>query len=102
MESSLVHVDINLRYEVIRPLVNFKNITLPSEVGRVIAREKWTREFFRNLKEISKTHLEQAGKITGECDLGRFSLWGKRLGLLQVLRARRYSSRWYPVRRWQK
>jgi hypothetical protein len=57
--------DIELHFEATRPLVNFKDISRPADLAPVIAREKWNLDFFRNLKEISKVHLEQGGRITG-------------------------------------
>lgn len=58
-------VDLDLNFEGTRPLVNFKNITNPSDTAEAIARERWTGSFLKRLKEIKKVHLEQGGRITG-------------------------------------
>ena len=58
-------VDMDLRFEATRPLVNFKNITDPSDTAEAIAKERWSRSFLKRLKEIKKVHLEQGGRITG-------------------------------------
>ena len=58
--------DLDLLFQATRPLVNFKNISHPGEMARVIAAEPWSRDFFTRLKEIKKVHLEQGGMITGK------------------------------------
>jgi hypothetical protein len=60
---------LDLDFEATGPLVNFKNISRPSDLAPVIAREKWTLKFFRRLKEIRKVHLEQGGRITGTLEI---------------------------------
>lgn len=65
-KGGTVHkLDLNLLFEGTRPLVNFKNISKPSDIAPVIAREKWTKEFLKSLREIKKVHLEQGGAIGG-------------------------------------
>ena len=59
-------VDLDLTFEGTKPLVNFKNISHPPDIAAVIAREKWNRAFFGQLREIKKVHLEQGGRITGK------------------------------------
>ncbi len=58
-------VTLDLSFEGTRPLVNFKQISRPSDMAPVIAGEKWTKEYFRQLKEIKKVHLEQGGRLSG-------------------------------------
>lgn len=60
---------LDLQFKGTRPLVNFKNITNPKVTGAVIAREKWNKAFFGQLKEIKKMHLEQGGNLTGSISL---------------------------------
>lgn len=64
-EGQAHKVDLNLEFEAIKPIVNFKHISRPADIAPVIAREKWTKPFLNSLKEIKKMHLEQAGRITG-------------------------------------
>jgi hypothetical protein len=59
------NVDLELEFEGMKPVVNFKHISQPADIAPVIAREKWTRSFLDSLKEIKKMHLEQAGNMTG-------------------------------------
>ncbi|MEN8156822.1 MAG: hypothetical protein ABFS10_07720 [Bacteroidota bacterium] len=68
-EENSHRVDLDLTFEATRPLVNFKNITLPSHTAPVIARERWTKGFLSRLREIKKVHLEQGGRITGTITL---------------------------------
>ncbi len=58
-------MDLDLTFRARGPLVNFKDITDPAETAAIVAREKWTRDFFSRLKEIKKTHLEQGGRLSG-------------------------------------
>lgn len=58
-------LDLDLCFEGTRPLVNFKNITNPSDTAIAIAKEPWSASFLKRLKEIKKVHLEQGGQITG-------------------------------------
>lgn len=62
-------VELDLTFEGTRPLVNFKNITNPSDTARAIARERWSRTFLKRLNEIKKVHLEQGGRISGSISL---------------------------------
>lgn len=64
-DEELYNCELNLNFEGVSPLVNFKNISDPSRIASVIAREKWNKVFFKHLKEIQKVHLEQGGRITG-------------------------------------
>lgn len=68
-EGASCVVNLNLMFEASSPLVNFKQISRPEDIAPVIAREKWTRGFLGNLKEIQKVHLEQGGYITGTITL---------------------------------
>lgn len=63
--ENIHQMELDLCFEGTRPLVNFKNITNPSDTAEAIAREQWSGSFLRRLKEIKKVHLEQGGRITG-------------------------------------
>lgn len=59
-------VIIDLKWRATSPIVNFDKVgTNPGQVGKQIAREKWTREYFKRLGELQQVHYEQAGQITG-------------------------------------
>lgn len=73
-ENKKCTVDLDLVFESITPLVNFKYISRPEDIAPVIAREKWSKTFLNSLKEIRKMHLEQAGRMTGTITIdGRVS-----------------------------
>jgi len=59
-------VSIDLKWNSTVPIINFdKEGTSYEQVAHQIAMEKWNRQFFSKLKEIHKTHYEQAALLTG-------------------------------------
>jgi hypothetical protein len=58
--------NLNLKWEAKAPIVVFDKIgTTALQVGSQIAKEKWTKEFFKKIKELDQVHYEQAGTFTG-------------------------------------
>jgi hypothetical protein len=47
------------------PIYNFADSSDRNLIAKAIASEKWTKEFFFELKELSQTHIEQTGNIKG-------------------------------------
>ena len=47
------------------PIYNFADSSDRNLIAKAIASEKWTKEFFFKLKELSQTHVEQTGNIQG-------------------------------------
>ncbi|MEO1435782.1 MAG: hypothetical protein AAFV80_09625 [Bacteroidota bacterium] len=62
-ESRQVKIDLN--FEALHPMVDFSRISSPETTGALIAKEKWSKEFFAKVKEIRKQHIEQGGYLTG-------------------------------------
>ena len=65
---------MDLEWKGVAPLVIFDKVgTTPLQVGKQLANEKWSKQFFRKLKEIDQVHYEQAGTLSGTFSL----LWVK-------------------------
>jgi hypothetical protein len=47
------------------PIYNFADSSDRKLIAKAIASEKWNKDFFLKLKELSQTHLEQTGNIKG-------------------------------------
>jgi hypothetical protein len=60
-----VPVKLDLEFNATTPLVNFKNAVMPDASSKVIASEKWNREFFQKLREVKIGHTEQGGISKG-------------------------------------
>ena len=59
-------VKIDVEWTGAAPLVVFDKVgTTALQVGKQIAREKWTRKFFEKLRELDQVHYEQAGTMKG-------------------------------------
>ena len=57
---------MNLDWKGVAPIVIFDKVgTTPLQVGKQLAKEKWTSHFFKKLKEIDQVHYEQAGTLSG-------------------------------------
>lgn len=67
-------VQLDLNFEALHPMVDFSRISSPESTGALIAREKWSKEFFAKLKEIKKQHIEQGGYLTGTITIDGKSL----------------------------
>lgn len=53
---------------------DFDTDLCPDAVASGVAREKWSRAFFDQLKQAHQTHYEQFGTISGEVDLGAYGV----------------------------
>lgn len=51
------------------PIYNFADSSDRNLIAKAIASEKWNKEFFVKLQELSQTHIEQTGNITGTIQL---------------------------------
>ncbi|NOY51264.1 MAG: hypothetical protein GXO88_11985 [Chlorobi bacterium] len=57
---------LDLNWDASSPIVVFdKTGTSAKQVGKQIAKEKWTKGFFKKLRELDQVHYEQAGIISG-------------------------------------
>ena len=57
---------MSLNWKGAAPLVVFDKVgTTPLQVGKQLARKKWTKKFFKKLREIDQVHYEQAGTLSG-------------------------------------
>jgi hypothetical protein len=59
-------INLNLNWDASAPIVVFdKTATSAKQIGKQIAKEKWSRHFFKKLKELGQVHYEQPGNISG-------------------------------------
>jgi hypothetical protein len=56
---------VDLTFTGEHPIYNFADSSDRNLIAKAIASEKWTKEFFFKLKELSQTHIEQTGNING-------------------------------------
>ncbi len=60
---------VRLVFTGMHPVYDFVASSDRSANADAIAEEKWSKEFFKKLKELSQTHYEQTGKLTGTVKL---------------------------------
>ncbi len=59
-------IEMDLMWEAASQIVDFDRMaTNPGHVALQVAREKWSRRYFKRLGELRQVHYEQAGSITG-------------------------------------
>lgn len=61
--------NINLTFEAVNPIVDFKQVKPATIIHQSIAAAKWDKAFFKKLQEISKQHYEQAGYLKGTIEI---------------------------------
>ncbi|MBI5545438.1 MAG: hypothetical protein HY901_16250 [Deltaproteobacteria bacterium] len=64
---------IDLTFSATHPLFDYAESTDKRMVAAAIAREKWSREFFVKLKDLSQVHYEQFGQLRGAVRFGEES-----------------------------
>jgi hypothetical protein len=75
------------------PIVVFDKVgTTALQVGKQIANEKWTRQYFNKLRELDQVHYEQAGKMNGVIE------WKGKKHELEFIGVRDHS---WGVRNWE-
>ncbi len=57
--------EVRLTFTGRHPVQDFAACSDRKSNASAIAGEKWNKEFFEKLKELSQTHYEQSGKLTG-------------------------------------
>ena len=62
--------EVHLVFTGDHPVYDFVASSDRSANADAIAGEKWNRDFFKKLKELSQTHYEQTGKLRGTVKLG--------------------------------
>jgi hypothetical protein len=60
---------VHMVFTGMHPVYDFVASSDRSANADAIAGEKWSKEFFKKLKELSQTHYEQTGKLTGTVKL---------------------------------
>lgn len=58
-------MQIDAAWSSVLPPFNYDVDISPLTVGRAIAREPWSRDFFARLEHYHQTHYEQYGQISG-------------------------------------
>ena len=56
-------------FEASRTLFEFSHHLDSRVLARAIAKEKWTKDYFKALKQQDQVHYEQPGKLTGTVDI---------------------------------
>ena len=65
-EKGQIHqTKVDLIFTGEHPIYNFADSSDRNLIAKAIASEKWTKDFFLKLKELSQTHIEQTGNIKG-------------------------------------
>ncbi len=65
-ESGKVHAaKVDLVFTGEHPIYNYAGSSDRNLIAKAIASEKWSKDFFLKLKELSQTHIEQTGNIKG-------------------------------------
>jgi hypothetical protein len=64
---------LDLLFEGSMPVFNFKKDGDTSSIARSLAQEKWSRDWFMKLKDISQVHYEQGGTMRGTLRAGKRS-----------------------------
>ncbi|XP_067675175.1 uncharacterized protein [Haliotis asinina] len=59
-------VSFDLKWTAITNFFDFDTDLDPSTTADAIAREKWSRGYFENLKTVHQTHYEQFGELVGD------------------------------------
>jgi len=80
-EGSEIDAEVELIFTGDHPLFDFVAGSDRSANIEAIAGEKWNREFFHNLKELSQTHYEQTGVLRGKVKLGNKTITLEMTGL---------------------
>jgi hypothetical protein len=57
--------NVDLLFTGEHPIYNFADSSDRNLIAKAIASEKWTKDFFLKLQELSQTHIEQTGNIQG-------------------------------------
>eukprot|EP00062_Callorhinchus_milii_P012665 gi/632959942/ref/XP_007895909.1/ PREDICTED: uncharacterized protein LOC103181315 isoform X2 [Callorhinchus milii] len=70
--DQLVHVCMNLDWESKLDYFDFDTDMHSIALAKAIAREQWSKEFFKKLEDLHQTHHEQFGKITGTIQIDGF------------------------------
>ncbi|GFR86480.1 hypothetical protein ElyMa_006053600 [Elysia marginata] len=60
-----VHASFNLLWKATTKIFDFDTDIHPHAMAAAIAREQWSKEFFKTLKKSHQTHYEQFGEISG-------------------------------------
>ncbi|XP_072024329.1 uncharacterized protein [Amphiura filiformis] len=68
-DGKLVYVSCSLKWRATTPYVNFDTDISLRLMAQNIAKEKWTREFFDNMKRLHQTHYEQFGEMAGSVNI---------------------------------
>nr|XP_022308655.1 uncharacterized protein LOC111114583 [Crassostrea virginica]XP_022308656.1 uncharacterized protein LOC111114583 [Crassostrea virginica]XP_022308657.1 uncharacterized protein LOC111114583 [Crassostrea virginica] len=92
-EDSLVHTKFSFTWKAMSDPFNFDSDVNPGALADGMARERWTRDFFRRLQRDHQTHYEQWGELSG-----RVQIEGGEERLLQLKTIRDHS---YGVRDWR-
>lgn len=80
---------VDLLFTGEHPIYNFADSSDRNLIAKAIASEKWTKDFFIKLKELSQTHLEQTGNMRGTIVLD-----GKQFNLsMRAMRDHTFGSR---------
>ncbi|MDD1720611.1 MAG: hypothetical protein LUP95_01310, partial [Euryarchaeota archaeon] len=88
-EGEIHQNKVDLIFTGEHPIINLTDYSDRKQLAKAIACEKWTKDFFLKLKELSQTHIEQAGNIKGTIILD-----GKRFDLtLRAMRDHTFGSR---------
>lgn len=84
---------LNVNWEAAAPIVLFDKVgTTALQVGKQIAKEKWTKAYFEKLRELDQVHYEQAGKMSGTLQ------WKGKTHTLEFIGVRDHS---WGVRNWE-
>ncbi|XP_072373988.1 rifampicin phosphotransferase-like isoform X2 [Scyliorhinus torazame] len=70
-EGELLHVKFTFIWTAFSSVFDFDTDLHPSAIAQAIAKEKWNKKFFENLKEYNQqqTHYEQWGQYVGEIEI---------------------------------
>ncbi len=86
-------VKIDVEWTGAAPLVVFDKVgTTALQVGKQIARERWSRKFFEKLRELDQVHYEQAGTMKGTIE------WRGKKHELEFVGVRDHS---WSIRNWE-
>jgi len=64
--KAVENVEVNLTWQATSPILNFDTAGAnPIQVGKQIAKETWSSDYFAKLKELKQVHIEQGGTLSG-------------------------------------
>jgi hypothetical protein len=68
-DNKVYDAKVDLVFTGEHPIYNYAGSSDRNLIAKAIASEKWTKDFFFKLKELSQVHIEQTGNIKGTITL---------------------------------